>query len=123
VRRLVRVDDRAGDVEDRHADQPAVAVGEQRPGLAVDLLAPGGASWRRCTGRRPWRSCSRARPGGRPRWRPRPCGSTARPRLIAIDGEPTATSVEVEDGRIARIYVMRNPRKLTRLEERIALTR
>jgi RNA polymerase sigma-70 factor (ECF subfamily) len=29
----------------------------------------------------------------------------------------------VEDGRITRIYVVRNPRKLTRLQEPAALTR
>ena len=43
--------------------------------------------------------------------------------LIEIDGELAAASLVVEDGRIARIYVVRNPRKLTRLEEPAALAR
>jgi hypothetical protein len=43
--------------------------------------------------------------------------------LIEVDGELAATSLVVEDGRIARIYVMRNPGKLTRLQERTALAR
>jgi RNA polymerase sigma-70 factor (TIGR02957 family) len=42
---------------------------------------------------------------------------------IEIDGEPTAVSVEVEDGRVSRIYVMRNPVKLTRLDEPAELAR
>ena len=42
---------------------------------------------------------------------------------IVADGEPTAVSLVVEDGRVTRIYVMRNPRKLTRLDEPAALAR
>ncbi len=42
---------------------------------------------------------------------------------IEVDGEPTAVSLVVEDGRVTRIYVMRNPRKLTRLDEPAALAR
>ena len=42
---------------------------------------------------------------------------------IEIDGETTAVSLVVENGRITRIYVMRNPRKLTRLDEPAALAR
>ncbi|MFH8563067.1 RNA polymerase sigma-70 factor [Streptomyces sp. NPDC017988] len=42
---------------------------------------------------------------------------------FTLDGEPTALSAVVEDGRITRIYVMRNPRKLTRLDEPARLTR
>ncbi|GAA3476150.1 RNA polymerase sigma-70 factor [Streptomyces yanii] len=42
---------------------------------------------------------------------------------IEFDGEPSAVSVVVEDGRITRIYVVRNPRKLTRLDEPAELTR
>lgn len=42
---------------------------------------------------------------------------------IEADGEPTAVSVAVEDGRVTRIYVMRNPRKLTRLDEPAELAR
>ena len=38
-------------------------------------------------------------------------------------GESTAVSLAVENGRIARIYVMRNPRKLTRLDEPAELAR
>ncbi|WP_431046176.1 RNA polymerase sigma-70 factor [Streptomyces sp. P1-3] len=42
---------------------------------------------------------------------------------IEIDGEPSAVSLVVEDGRVTRIYVVRNPRKLTRLDELIELAR
>ncbi|GAA5101595.1 RNA polymerase sigma-70 factor [Haloechinothrix salitolerans] len=42
---------------------------------------------------------------------------------IEIDGELTAVSFVVEDGRISRIYAMRNPRKLVRLSEPAELTR
>jgi RNA polymerase sigma-70 factor (TIGR02957 family) len=42
---------------------------------------------------------------------------------IEIDGKPTVVSVVVEDGRITRIYVMRNPRKLARLDQTAALAR
>jgi RNA polymerase sigma-70 factor (TIGR02957 family) len=42
---------------------------------------------------------------------------------IEIDGEPTAVSLVVEEGRITRIYVVRNPRKLTRLDEPVELAR
>jgi RNA polymerase sigma-70 factor (TIGR02957 family) len=42
---------------------------------------------------------------------------------IEIDGEPAAVSLLVEDGRVTRIYVMVNPRKLTRLDEPAELAR
>lgn len=42
---------------------------------------------------------------------------------IEIDGEPAAVSLVVESGRITRIYVVRNPRKLTRLDEPAELAR
>ena len=42
---------------------------------------------------------------------------------IEIDGEPTAVSLAIEHGRITRIYVVRNPRKLTRLDEPVELAR
>ncbi|MFE3773803.1 RNA polymerase sigma-70 factor [Streptomyces sp. NPDC059122] len=42
---------------------------------------------------------------------------------IEIDGEPSAVSVAVEDGRVTRIYVVRNPRKLTRLDALAELAR
>jgi RNA polymerase sigma-70 factor (ECF subfamily) len=42
---------------------------------------------------------------------------------IEIDGEPTAVSLVVENGRVTRIYVMRNPLKLTRLDEPAQLAR
>ena len=42
---------------------------------------------------------------------------------IEIDGEPTAISLVVESGHVTRIYVMRNPRKLTRLNEPAELAR
>ncbi|MFD9410026.1 RNA polymerase sigma-70 factor [Streptomyces sp. NPDC059989] len=40
-----------------------------------------------------------------------------------IDGEPTAVSLVVENGRVTRVYLMRNPLKLTRLDEPAELTR
>ena len=42
---------------------------------------------------------------------------------IEFDGEPSAISVVVEDGRITRIHVVRNPRKLTQLDEPTELVR
>jgi RNA polymerase sigma-70 factor (ECF subfamily) len=42
---------------------------------------------------------------------------------IEIDGEPTAISLVVENGRVTHIYVMRNPRKLKRLDEPAQLAR
>ncbi|MFF7129011.1 RNA polymerase sigma-70 factor [Streptomyces sp. NPDC008240] len=42
---------------------------------------------------------------------------------LTFDGEPSAVSLSVENGRITRIYVVRNPRKLTRLDEPSELTR
>jgi RNA polymerase sigma-70 factor (ECF subfamily) len=42
---------------------------------------------------------------------------------IEIDGEPTAVSLVVENGQVTRIYVMRNPVKLTRLDEPAELAR
>ncbi|GHJ34449.1 RNA polymerase sigma-70 factor [Streptomyces sp. TS71-3] len=42
---------------------------------------------------------------------------------LEVDGESAAVSVVVEDGRITRIYVVRNPRKLTRLDEPSELAR
>ncbi|KIF69189.1 RNA polymerase sigma24 factor [Streptomyces sp. AcH 505] len=42
---------------------------------------------------------------------------------IEFDGEPSAVSLEVEDGRITRIYVVRNPQKLTRLDALSQLAR
>ena len=38
-------------------------------------------------------------------------------------GGTTIVSVVVEDGRITRIFAMRNPHKLTRLDEEAELTR
>ncbi|MFF1839378.1 RNA polymerase sigma-70 factor [Streptomyces sp. NPDC058231] len=40
-----------------------------------------------------------------------------------VDGEPTAVSLVVESGRATRIYLMRNPRKLTRLDDPAELAR
>ncbi|MFF5720161.1 RNA polymerase sigma-70 factor [Streptomyces buecherae] len=40
-----------------------------------------------------------------------------------VDGEPTAVSVVVEDGQVTRVYLMRNPHKLTRLDQPAPLTR
>ncbi|WP_413751954.1 RNA polymerase sigma-70 factor [Streptomyces sp. R-74717] len=42
---------------------------------------------------------------------------------IEFDGEPAAVSLVVENGRVTRIYVVRNPRKLTRLDEPAELAR
>jgi RNA polymerase sigma-70 factor (TIGR02957 family) len=42
---------------------------------------------------------------------------------IEVDGELAAVSLVVENGRVTRIYAMRNPRKLTRLDEPAALAR
>ncbi|MEU1664977.1 RNA polymerase sigma-70 factor [Streptomyces sparsogenes] len=42
---------------------------------------------------------------------------------IEFDGEPAAVSLVVEDGRVTRIYVVRNPRKLTRLDAPADLAR
>jgi RNA polymerase sigma-70 factor (ECF subfamily) len=42
---------------------------------------------------------------------------------VEIDGEPAAVSLVLENGRITRIYVVRNPRKLTRLDELAELSR
>jgi RNA polymerase sigma-70 factor (ECF subfamily) len=40
---------------------------------------------------------------------------------LEIDGAPSTVSLVVEDGRIARIYVVRNPQKLTRLDRPVPL--
>jgi RNA polymerase sigma-70 factor (TIGR02957 family) len=42
---------------------------------------------------------------------------------IEIDGDLTAVSLVVEDGRVTRVYLVRNPRKLTRLDEPADLSR
>ncbi len=42
---------------------------------------------------------------------------------IEIGGESAAVSLVVEDGRVTRIYVVRNPHKLTRLDEPAELAR
>jgi hypothetical protein len=43
---------------------------------------------------------------------------------IEFDGElGAAVSLVVENGRVTRIYVMRNPRKLARLDETAELAR
>lgn len=42
---------------------------------------------------------------------------------IELDGEPAAVSLVVADGRITRIYVVRNPRMLTRIAEPAELGR
>ncbi|MFD9866217.1 RNA polymerase sigma-70 factor [Streptomyces niveus] len=42
---------------------------------------------------------------------------------VEIDGHPVAVSLVVEDGRIARIYAVANPLKLTRLDEAAELAR
>jgi len=47
----------------------------------------------------------------------------ARAGLLEMDGEVTTASVVVEDGRVTRIFLVRNPRKLTRLAELVELAR
>ncbi len=42
---------------------------------------------------------------------------------IEVDGEPAAVSLVVENGQVVRIYLIRNPRKLTRLDEAAELAR
>jgi RNA polymerase sigma-70 factor (ECF subfamily) len=42
---------------------------------------------------------------------------------IEVAGEPAAVSLVVEDGQVTRVYLVRNPRKLTRLNEPAALAR
>jgi len=42
---------------------------------------------------------------------------------IEVDGEPAAVSLVVEDGRVTRVFLVRNPRKLTRLDEPADLAR
>ena len=42
---------------------------------------------------------------------------------IEVAGEPAAITLVVEDGRVTRAYLVRNPRKLTRLDEPADLAR
>ncbi|MBV9382223.1 MAG: RNA polymerase sigma-70 factor [Streptosporangiaceae bacterium] len=42
---------------------------------------------------------------------------------IEVAGEPSAISIDVEDGRVTRVYLIRNPRKLTWLDRPAQLTR
>ncbi len=35
---------------------------------------------------------------------------------LEVDGEQAAVSLVLEDGRVTRVYLVRNPRKLTRLD-------
>jgi RNA polymerase sigma-70 factor, ECF subfamily len=42
---------------------------------------------------------------------------------IDLDGEPSTVSLVVEDGQVSRIYVVRNPLKLTHLDEPAELAR
>ncbi|MGW7581383.1 RNA polymerase sigma-70 factor [Kitasatospora sp. NPDC054768] len=42
---------------------------------------------------------------------------------IDMGGEPSVVSLAVEDGRITRVYIVRNPRKLTRIDAPADLTR
>jgi DNA-binding Lrp family transcriptional regulator len=43
--------------------------------------------------------------------------------LIEVDGEPAAVSLVVEHGLVTHVYLVRNPRKLTRLNEPSHLAR
>mgnify|MGYP001277199475 CR=1 FL=1 len=42
---------------------------------------------------------------------------------IEVAGEPAAVSLVVQDGRVTRVYLVRNPQKLSRLDEPADLTR
>ncbi|MGA5509248.1 RNA polymerase sigma-70 factor [Streptomyces umbrinus] len=42
---------------------------------------------------------------------------------VEVDGEPAAVSLVVDGGRVTRIYLVRNPQKLTRLDVRSELAR
>lgn len=42
---------------------------------------------------------------------------------IEVAGEPAAVSVVVADGRIAHLHLVRNPMKLTRLDQQAHLAR
>lgn len=42
---------------------------------------------------------------------------------VEVDGEPAAVSLVVDGGRVTRIYLVRNPQKLTRLDVRSELSR
>jgi len=42
---------------------------------------------------------------------------------LEVAGEPTAVSLVVEDGLVTRVYLIRNPRKLTRRDEPADLAR
>jgi RNA polymerase sigma-70 factor (ECF subfamily) len=42
---------------------------------------------------------------------------------LEVAGEAAAVSLVVEDGRVTRVYLVRNPRKLTRLDEPADLAR
>jgi len=42
---------------------------------------------------------------------------------LEVAGEPTAVSLVVEAGRVTRVYLVRNPQKLTRLDQSAELTR
>ena len=42
---------------------------------------------------------------------------------MEVAGEPTAVSLVVEDGRVTHVYLVRNPQKLTRLDEPTDLAR
>ena len=42
---------------------------------------------------------------------------------IEVAGEPTTISLAVHDGRVTQVYLVRNPRKLTRLDKPAILTR
>jgi RNA polymerase sigma-70 factor (ECF subfamily) len=43
--------------------------------------------------------------------------------LVEIDGQAAVVCLVVEDGRVARIYAIANPQKLTRLDEPSGLAR
>ena len=42
---------------------------------------------------------------------------------IEVAGEPAALSLVVENGQVTQVYLVRNPRKLTRLDEPVDLAR
>ena len=64
-------------------------------------------------------------PADRATSRRRPSGSTAAPAArVDLGGElNTVMSLVIEDGRITRIYAVRNPHKMARLDAETALSR
>jgi hypothetical protein len=65
------------------------------------------------------RTLSRSREDYVGEWLPEPLLTSP----DVAEDELAAVSLVVEDGRITRVYLVRNPRKLTRLDEPVDLAR